>query len=235
MNIKLYSAWYCPFAQRTWIALEMLGLDYTYIEIDPYDKTEHWMEISRGKGQVPVVEFSDGKANRVRVPDSIRSLEFLNDLAAGQFWNNAPTLRADQRYWLDHINGWIVPQFYRFLKAPVGSAQSQESRTALSEGLASLETATVGRGSAIDAKHPGMLDVALFPFAYRMNLLLPYYKSFRPLAHASSLGDWFGEMCRSEDVRATSAQVEYYDDQLLQFYEPYAAGGGQEDVTTIAN
>ena len=35
-NIKLYSLWLCPFAQRAWIALEEKGLSYQYIEINPY-------------------------------------------------------------------------------------------------------------------------------------------------------------------------------------------------------
>ena len=27
-SIKLYAAWFCPFAQRAWIAMEELGIDY---------------------------------------------------------------------------------------------------------------------------------------------------------------------------------------------------------------
>jgi glutathione S-transferase len=38
--MKLYSAWYCPFAQRTWTALLYKGVQFEYVEIDPYDKTE---------------------------------------------------------------------------------------------------------------------------------------------------------------------------------------------------
>lgn len=36
---KLYCAWFCPFAQRAWIALEAKGVDFEYIEQDPYNKT----------------------------------------------------------------------------------------------------------------------------------------------------------------------------------------------------
>lgn len=34
--VKLYTSWFCPFAQRAWIALEEKGVDYEYIEINPY-------------------------------------------------------------------------------------------------------------------------------------------------------------------------------------------------------
>lgn len=44
-QITFYSAWYCPFAQRTWIALEHLSLPYAYKETDSYDKSDHWMQV----------------------------------------------------------------------------------------------------------------------------------------------------------------------------------------------
>ena len=36
-HIKLYCSWFCPFAQRAWIALEEKGIDYQYVEINPYE------------------------------------------------------------------------------------------------------------------------------------------------------------------------------------------------------
>ena len=36
---KLYSAWFCPFAQRAWIALLAKGTEFEYVEKDPYNKT----------------------------------------------------------------------------------------------------------------------------------------------------------------------------------------------------
>lgn len=43
---KLYCAWFCPFAQRAWIALEAKGVDFEYIEQDPYNKTPEWLSIN---------------------------------------------------------------------------------------------------------------------------------------------------------------------------------------------
>ena len=39
--IKLYAGWFCPFAQRAWIALEELGVDYEYVECELYEGGPH--------------------------------------------------------------------------------------------------------------------------------------------------------------------------------------------------
>ncbi|MFA9420073.1 MAG: glutathione S-transferase N-terminal domain-containing protein [Gammaproteobacteria bacterium] len=41
--MKFYNAWYCPFAQRAWMALVYKDIDFDYIEIDPYDFTDSWL------------------------------------------------------------------------------------------------------------------------------------------------------------------------------------------------
>jgi hypothetical protein len=51
-NINFYSAWYCPFAQRTWVALELLELPYDYEETNPYDKSDRWLD-HQGKSIIP--------------------------------------------------------------------------------------------------------------------------------------------------------------------------------------
>ena len=34
----LYSSWFCPYAQRAWIALEEKDVAYKWIEINPYEE-----------------------------------------------------------------------------------------------------------------------------------------------------------------------------------------------------
>ena len=33
----LYCSWFCPYAQRAWVALEEKGVEYQYVEINPYE------------------------------------------------------------------------------------------------------------------------------------------------------------------------------------------------------
>ena len=34
--VSLFSSWFCPYAQRAWVALEEAGVDYRWHEIQPY-------------------------------------------------------------------------------------------------------------------------------------------------------------------------------------------------------
>lgn len=36
-DVQLYCSWFCPFAQRAWIAVEEKGVDYQYCEVNPYE------------------------------------------------------------------------------------------------------------------------------------------------------------------------------------------------------
>jgi len=47
-NLKLYSYWVCPFAQRAWIGLERAKLPFEYVELNPYTNRENteWAKIN---------------------------------------------------------------------------------------------------------------------------------------------------------------------------------------------
>lgn len=47
-----------PFVQRVWIALEMKGIPYQYIEIDPYEKPQALLEVNP-RGLVPALRHGD--------------------------------------------------------------------------------------------------------------------------------------------------------------------------------
>ena len=44
--------------QRVWISLELKGLPYQYIEIDPYQKTDELLQINP-RGLVPALRHGD--------------------------------------------------------------------------------------------------------------------------------------------------------------------------------
>mmetsp|Transcript_25682 Transcript_25682/g.102448 ORF Transcript_25682/g.102448 Transcript_25682/m.102448 type:complete len:94 (-) Transcript_25682:234-515(-) len=36
-ELTLYCSWFCPFAQRAWIACEEKHVPYAYVEVNPYE------------------------------------------------------------------------------------------------------------------------------------------------------------------------------------------------------
>ena len=49
---------YSPFVQRVWIAMEAKGLQYQYVEVDPYKKPQALLEVNP-RGLVPAVRLGD--------------------------------------------------------------------------------------------------------------------------------------------------------------------------------
>lgn len=47
-----------PFVQRVWISLELKGIPYQYIEIDPYEKPRSLLAINP-RGLVPALQHDD--------------------------------------------------------------------------------------------------------------------------------------------------------------------------------
>ncbi len=75
--MKLYTAWYCPFAQRAWMTLVHKNINFDYIEVDPYDKTESWLALSRGAAMAPVVIQTNEDGTETSIVASNRVIEYL--------------------------------------------------------------------------------------------------------------------------------------------------------------
>ncbi len=135
--MKLYNAWYCPFAQRVWMALVYKEIDFENIEVDPYDLSESWLEISRGAALVPVVVQPNGDGSDATIVESNRILEYLEDYypETTSIFADGPNQRAEQKYWMDHVSNKITAYFYRLLKTPQAGTQQDELRDKMLEGL----------------------------------------------------------------------------------------------------
>ncbi|MCJ8300840.1 MAG: glutathione S-transferase N-terminal domain-containing protein, partial [Pseudomonadales bacterium] len=130
--MNLYSAWYCPFAQRAWLALLVKKIPFEYVEIDPYLKTESWMEISRNTGQVAVITVPGPHS----VIDSSRIIEFIEQIhpSASKLFSADAFINAEQKYWIEHINKRIIPYFYRYLKFSDSTADTAADKNQMLDG-----------------------------------------------------------------------------------------------------
>lgn len=238
-DVTLHSAWYCPFAQRTWATLEHLGIPYKYRETDPYHKSPEWMEISRGTGQVPVIEISVNDGAPFRVPGSLRSLEYLEDVQdeSIELFSANPSNRAEARYWSDFQGANIIPYFYRFLKADRDSMIADEAKGKMLIGLQTFAEAMSSDGAYFTGDAPSLVDFAFAPFALRIDLILGYYKDFTLPTTGETwtrYATWWAAMKRHPAMLSTMPEPETYKARLIEFYLPYSKGGGQEDVTNVA-
>jgi len=237
----LYSAWYCPFAQRAWIGLAHKKVTFDYVETDPYEKSVDWMRLSRGTGQVPVLQMQrEGLDAAVAVPDSLRVLEYIDEAFRGKgpdLFPRSPAARADALYWTDFPGRKIIPYMYRALKAPIGSEEGAVALQAMEDGLAAFSAAMSPQGPFFSGADISGVDIAFAPFASRIAIILSHYRSYAvPLS-----GDvwqryavWLQAIEQSGLLSATEGDSETYVDRLVDFYLPYSNGGGQADVTVAA-
>jgi glutathione S-transferase len=237
-DMKLYSAWYCPFAQRAWLALEHKEINFDYIEVDPYIKTAWWLEVSRGAAMVPVIVKSGNSAEESTIQDSNRILEYLDDLypQPNPLFSTNPGQRAEQKHWIDHVSSGIVPYFYRYLKAHETGPAQDEARDKMLDGLISLTEAMHSEGPYFSGHEIGAVDISMIPFAYRIKVLLEHYKNFT-LPTRDEIWKryhrWYNAMIKAPAFTATSTDHIDYRDKLVAFYLPYSVGDGQSDVTNL--
>ena len=111
--IDLYTSWFCPFAQRAWMAIELKQIPYKRIEVDPYNKSKEWLSINP-RGLVPTIVH-----NNKSIYESTIILEYLND----EFNEYKPILypidnykKALNRIWIDHISKKVIRHFYEILQ-----------------------------------------------------------------------------------------------------------------------
>jgi glutathione S-transferase len=130
-ELVFYAGWFCPFAQRTWLALEEKGLPYEYREVNPYKKEKEFLEINP-LGLVPAIVYH-GKS----LYESLVINEFLED----EFPYSKPLLSKDSferariRLWIDHLTKKFIPAVFRTMQAQ----EEDEQKEALGEFVDALK------------------------------------------------------------------------------------------------
>lgn len=163
---KLYCAWFCPFAQRAWIALLAKGTEFEYIEQDPYDKTQEWLAINP-RGMVPVIIH-----NNKSIYDSPVCIEYVDEA-----WPHEPRLlptdpydRAHARIWGDYLGKKIVPLYYALLMKQ-NKEEHQEIKHQLTSHLLEFTRAMHPVGPFFQGDKLGFVDIMLAPHSARFYIL----------------------------------------------------------------
>ncbi|KAF8534572.1 glutathione S-transferase [Trichophaea hybrida] len=221
-EIKLFGSCFCPFVQRVWIALEFKGIDYQYIEVDPYAKPKILTDINP-RGLVPALKHGDWGCY-----ESTVLLEYLEDLGIGpSLFPKDPRERAFTRLWADHVNRNIVPGFYRLLQAQEQSKQIEFAGELTTE-ITKLIDASHPQGPFFCGPTLSYVDVSVAPWFLRLSRVLHPYRGW-PLADKNSrLGKWLDALESNEATKNTISDDVLY----LDSYERYAEN--RPDTSQVA-
>lgn len=205
--IQLFAAWFCPFVQRIWIALEEKKVPYQYHEINPYKKEESFLKINP-RGLVPAFIVGNGTP----LYESIVLMEYLEDA----FPQSIPLLpedpidRARVRMWVDHISKKIVPGFFRLMQAQEENNQN-ESRKDLEKAI--YQFAEQLKGPYFTGEQFGMADIALVPFIQRQYFVLQKHRALS-IPKDSEVWQkwhrWVEAVLAQESVQNTMSDPEHY-------------------------
>ncbi|KAI9752321.1 MAG: hypothetical protein M1835_001106 [Candelina submexicana] len=214
-DFKLLGSCFCPFVQRIWIALQFKGVDYQYVEIDPYKKPPALMQFNP-RGTVPVLQHGSWGCY-----ESTVLMEYLEDLNVGipLLPQGNPQLRADCRLWSDHINRRIIPAFYHCLQAQELDKQVHFAEE-LQREIATLVDAAISHGPGPYFLGPSLsfVDVQFAPWMLRLSRVLKPYRDWPDPIAGSRWGKWIDAIENDEAVKSTTST----DDLYFESYERYA-------------
>jgi len=236
-DVTLFGACFCPFVQRVWVALELLGEPYRYYEVDPYAKPQELLEVSP-KGLVPALRFSSAEPKSLH--ESTVIVEYLEDVASTKGRTlalpQAPYERAKARLLADHVNRAVIPAFYRFLQAQPADAQADGAREftdALASLTSKLDSVAKEAPSAVGLWLPGgqlgWADIMAGPWLFRATNVLKHYRRFEFPAEANKTSEWIERVVNHTVFARTCSTEELY----LDSYERYAFN--RPNTSQVAN
>ncbi|XP_005095748.1 probable glutathione S-transferase [Aplysia californica] len=221
-KVQLYCAWFCPFAQRAWIALNEKQVDYEYIETDPYNKTPEFLSVCP-RGLVPSV-VHNGKP----IYESIVLVEYIDEV-----WKKEVNLLPDDPYdramakiWVDFISKKIVPVFYAILQKQDKAGQ-ETAKEAFMKNLETLTGAMSKQGPYFFGANFGFVDIMLVPYTFRLRLLAHYRGLEVPTNGVfERLQTWMKAAHSRESVKSTLPEWE----RLVAVYQRYADNTAKTEV-----
>ena len=216
-KLNFYCAWFCPFAQRAWIALLEKGVAFEYIEYNPYkEKSDEFLRLNP-RGLVPVLEV-----NGQSVYESDVCIEFIDEYGGptNRLLPLDPLARAKTRIVCGYISREIIPAFYGLLLKQDANTQ-EKIKSALLQNLKMLMTYKQNSSPFFGGDKMGMADIMLIPFAARFPVL-SHYRGFEIPEEEGykDLQAWLKACKEQQSVIKTSCDI----DKAIMVYQSYADG-----------
>lgn len=204
-KLELVSFKVCPFVQRSVIALNLKGVEYTITHINPQD-TPDWFKQISPMGKVPVL-LVDGKP----LFESAVILEYLDEVYPPQLHPADPLAKAEQRAWIEFCSELIMRQF-RMLTAK-DEAAFTEARDSLQQGMQRLESALDAVGPFFTGTEMKLVDTVYAPLFMRLALVQKHFKL--DLGLSARMQAWNDALLVLDAVK--TSVVEDFEDVFMNF------------------
>jgi glutathione S-transferase len=135
---------------------------------------------------------------------------------------------------MDQVGNKITPYFYQFLKAVEPGQIQIQSRESMLEGIVPIAEAMDDTGPFFNGDNLSAVDIAFFPFAFRINTLLGKYRDFHLPTEGSTwqrYHQWYNAVLNHPSFKTTGTDNDDYTNRLIEHYLPYSLGGGQKGLT----
>ncbi|CAI5500999.1 unnamed protein product [Closterium sp. Naga37s-1] len=261
-TVRLFSAWFCPFAQRAWIALEAKGVKYEYVEVDPYAKPAELMAVNP-RGLVPALlhitqhgeQQGEQQQQQRCLYESSVIMEYIDEAfppsplaaaaAAAAPGSTGVHLmprdayeRAQVRMWMDFVNRKIVPTFYRYLQKQSREEQEAERAALIScyEQLGAAMETISPEGSFFLGQQFSLMDISLAPWVLRHDILR-FYRNFSLPSHDEASPAlrrfWLWETAIGAHPSVSATLADR--DSLREIYKRYADNTATSEVAVAIN
>jgi len=249
-QVILYCSWFCPYAQRAWIALEEKGIEYQYVEITPYksdpnvpggltknpmsieEKRERYPDfvLTSPRGLVPGIACTrEGEVDRIY--ESVVCAEYVSEAFPGTpLMPTKPADRAKARIWIAYMNEKVIPHFYKMLMLK-GPDEREEHRRLFVDGWAPFAEAmqpVVAEGAFFFGDQFSLVDICVAPWWERALSVGATYRgvAFPEGAPYDRLRLWYKALL----ARPSFARTIVDQQRLVNNYSGYADGTATSTV-----
>jgi glutathione S-transferase len=216
-DIKIYSAFVCPYAHRTRLVLQEKGIDFELIEIDLQNKPVGFTQVSP-YGKVPAITHQEN-----RVWESAVINEYLEEVFPNPpLLPSSPIARAQARIWIDFANTRLAPAFSNLLRNP-DVKQQEQAKQELYKHLEFIENEAFGKlshtGPYWFGESISLVDFAFFPWFERWPAL-KHYRGFGIPTEFARLRQWKHALKELPSVKAIANPKELYIERYAKFATP---------------
>ncbi|RXG61599.1 Pyrimidodiazepine synthase [Armadillidium vulgare] len=175
--LRIYSMYYCPYAQRTRIVLNAKNVKHETVNVHLVEKPDWFFKINP-LAKVPTLQLND----KIMF-ESMVTCDYLDETYPDPpLYPKDPWAKGWDKCLIEVFEAKVTRGFIKFFLSTLDKEAVREITEAINNGLEIFEKELVKRGTKFFlGDRPGMLDYAIFPWFERLPLVKYFYPDFHPL------------------------------------------------------